>query len=73
MMVHFRKRFSEEDLNRITELIVERGKAMAMEAVASAAEEHSSDDPSANAGNQLGTTEKAKSIAAQLVSGIEIR
>ena len=35
MMVHFRKRFSEEDLNRITELIVERGKAMVMEAVAS--------------------------------------
>ena len=34
-MVHFRKRFSEEDLNRITELIVERGKAMVMEAVAS--------------------------------------
>ena len=45
MMVHFRKRFSEEDLNQITELIVERGKAMVMEAVASAAEEHNSDDP----------------------------
>jgi hypothetical protein len=27
MMVHFRKRFSEEDLNRINELIAERGKA----------------------------------------------
>jgi hypothetical protein len=27
MMVHFRKRFSEEELNRITELIVERGSA----------------------------------------------
>jgi hypothetical protein len=36
MMVHFRQRFSEEDLNRITESIVDRGKAMVMEAVASA-------------------------------------
>jgi hypothetical protein len=27
MMVHFRKRFSEEDLNRINELIAERGAA----------------------------------------------
>jgi IS5 family transposase len=53
MMVHFRKRFSEEDLNRITELMVERGKAMVMEAVASTAEEDNSDDPGANADNQL--------------------
>jgi hypothetical protein len=30
VIVYFRKRFSEEDLNRITELIVERGKAMVM-------------------------------------------
>ena len=30
MMVHFCKRFSEEDLMRINELIVERGKAMVM-------------------------------------------
>ncbi|NDC39475.1 MAG: transposase [Proteobacteria bacterium] len=28
MMVHFRKRFSKQDLKRINELIVERGKAM---------------------------------------------
>jgi transposase, IS5 family len=34
MMVHFRKRFSEEELSRINELIAERGKAMVMEAVA---------------------------------------
>ena len=34
MMVHFRKRFSEEDLNRINELIAERGKALVFEAVA---------------------------------------
>jgi hypothetical protein len=30
MMVHFRKRFSEEDLRRVNELIAERGKALAM-------------------------------------------
>ena len=35
MMVHFRKRFSEQELNRINEFIAERGKAMVMEAVAS--------------------------------------
>ena len=35
MMVNFRKRFSEEDLNRINELIAERGKAMMIEAVSS--------------------------------------
>jgi hypothetical protein len=34
-MVHFRKRFSEEDLMRINELIAERGKAMVIEAVSS--------------------------------------
>ena len=28
MMVHFRKRFSEEDLKRINELIAERGKKL---------------------------------------------
>jgi ppGpp synthetase/RelA/SpoT-type nucleotidyltranferase len=33
MMVHFRKRFSEEDLKRINELIAERGKAMVIEAM----------------------------------------
>ena len=53
MMVHFRKRFKEEDLNRITELIVERGKAMVMEAVASLPNDDDSDDPDADAGNQL--------------------
>jgi len=61
MMVHFRKRFSEENLNRITELIVERGKAMVMEAVASAAEEHKSDDPGADADNQLSLDDLVKS------------
>jgi IS5 family transposase len=53
MMVYFRKRFSEKDLNRITELIAERGKAMVIEAVASTAEENNSDVLGANADNQL--------------------
>ena len=35
MMVHFRKRLSEDDLKRINELIAERGKAIVIEAVAS--------------------------------------
>jgi hypothetical protein len=60
MIVHFRKRFSKEDLNRITELIVERGKAMVMEAVASAAEDQNSDDPGANADNQLSLDDLVK-------------
>ncbi len=53
MMVHFRKRFSEEDLNRINELIAEQGKAMVMEAVASLPDDDDSDDPDSDAGNQL--------------------
>jgi hypothetical protein len=35
IMVHFRKRFSEEDLLRINELIAECGKVMVIEAVSS--------------------------------------
>jgi hypothetical protein len=34
MGVHFSKRFSQEDLNRINEHLAERGKDMVMEAVA---------------------------------------
>ena len=60
MMVHFRRRFSEEDLNRITGLIVVRGKAMVMETVASTAEEDNSDDPGANADNQLSLDDLVK-------------
>jgi IS5 family transposase len=62
MMVHFRKRFSEEDLNRITKLIVGHGKAMVKEAVASAAEEDNSDDPGANADNQLSLNDLVKPV-----------
>ena len=53
MMVHFRKRFSEEDLKRINELIAERGKAMVIEAVSSLQDDDSSDDPGADAGTQI--------------------
>ena len=60
MMVHFRKPLSEEDLNRITELIVEHGKAMVMEALASTAEESNSHDPGANAANQLSLDDLVK-------------
>ena len=53
MMVHFRKRFSEEDLKRINELIAERGKAMVIEAVLSLQDDDNSDDPGADAGTQI--------------------
>ena len=49
-------------LNRITELIVERGKAMVMEAVASAAEEDNSDEPVADADNQLSLDDLVKPV-----------
>lgn len=53
MMVHFRKRFSEEDLSRVNELIAERGKAMVMEAIARLPDVDDSDDPGDDPGNQL--------------------
>jgi hypothetical protein len=53
MMVHFRKRFSEEDLKRKSELIAERGKAMVIEAVSSLPDDDDSDAPGADAGTQL--------------------
>ena len=62
MMVYFRKRFSGKDLNRITELIVKRGKAMVMESVESAAEEHNSDDPGADADDQLSLDDLVKPV-----------
>jgi hypothetical protein len=52
MMVHFRNRFSEKDLKRINELIAERGKAM-VEAVASLPNDDDSEDPGADAVNQI--------------------
>ena len=53
MMVHFRKRFSEDELSRINELIAERGKAMVMEAVAARQDDDDPHDPDASAGSQL--------------------
>jgi IS5 family transposase len=53
MMVHFRKRFSEEELSRINELITKRGKAMVIEAIARLPDNDKSDDPDDDAGNQL--------------------
>ena len=53
MMVHFRKRFSEEELSRVNELIAERGKAMVIEAIARLPDDDESDDPDDDAGNQL--------------------
>jgi transposase, IS5 family len=54
MMVHFRRRFSKEELCRINELIAERGKAMVIEAVAARQDDDDNpDDPDAGAGSQL--------------------
>ena len=53
MMVHFRKRFSEEDLKRINELIAERGKAMVIEALSSLNDDDDSNDPGADEGTQI--------------------
>ena len=62
MMVHFHKRFSEEDLNRINEIIAERGKAMVIEAVTTLSDEDDSGDPDADAGNQLSLDDLVKPV-----------
>ncbi|QPN59595.1 transposase [Synechococcus sp. CBW1002] len=54
MMVHFRKRFSDEGLRHINELVVQRGKEMLIEAAAS--QSHDDDDSSGDGkddGDQL--------------------
>jgi len=53
MMVHFRKRFPEEDLKRINELIAERGKSMVIEAVSSRQDNDHPDDPGGDAVTQI--------------------
>jgi len=53
MMVHFGKRFSEEELSRINELFAERGKALVKEAMASVQYEDDSHDPDAGIGSQI--------------------
>lgn len=62
MMVHFRKRFSQEELNRINELIAERGKSMVKEAVASIQDEDDSGDSDDDAGNQLSLDDFVKPV-----------
>ena len=52
MMVHFRKRFFEKNLKRISELIAERGKAMVIEAISSLNDDDS-DDPGTDEGTQM--------------------
>jgi IS5 family transposase len=61
MMVHFRKRFSEEKLSRVKELIAERGKGMVIEAIARLPDDDESDDPDDDAGNQLSLDNFVKS------------
>jgi IS5 family transposase len=53
MMVHLRKRLSEEVLKQINELVAERVKAMGIEALSSLQDDDNSGDPDAEAGNQL--------------------
>jgi hypothetical protein len=53
MMVHFRKRFSQEDLKRINELIGERGKAMVIEEMSSVNDDDDPGDPGADKGSQM--------------------
>ncbi|CAK6697937.1 hypothetical protein IFHNHDMJ_02330 [Synechococcus sp. CBW1107] len=60
MMVHFRKRFSEEDLKRINELIAERGKAMVIEAVSSLPDDDDSGAPGADAATQISLDDLVK-------------
>lgn len=62
MMVHFRKRFSEEDLRRINERIAERGKAMVMAAVESRSDDDEPDDPDLDAGHQLSLDDFVKPV-----------
>jgi len=43
MMVHFRKRFSDDDIRRINELVVQRGKDMLLKALAERSDDNESD------------------------------
>lgn len=60
MMVHSRKRFSEEDLKRINELIAGRCKALVIEALSSPRDDDDSDDPGAHAGTQISLDDLVK-------------
>jgi hypothetical protein len=61
MMVHFRKRLTDDDLRRINELVVQRGKQMLLEEL----EQRSADDDQdggspVDGGEQLGLGELIK-------------
>jgi hypothetical protein len=43
MMVHFLKRFSDDDIRRINELVVQRGKDMLLKALAERSDDNESD------------------------------
>jgi IS5 family transposase len=60
MRGNFRKRFSQEDLKRINELIAKRGKAMVMGAFMARKGDNDPDDPGANAGDQLSLEDLVK-------------
>jgi hypothetical protein len=60
MMVHSRKRFSDEDLKRIDELVVERGKAMLIEAVVDASDVDDSGGQGPSSEDQLSLDELVK-------------
>jgi IS5 family transposase len=60
MMVHFRKRSSEEDLKRINKLVAESGKAMLIKAVSSLPDDDDSGDADAEVGNQLSIDDLVK-------------
>ena len=62
MMVHSRKRFSEEYLSRINELIAERGKVMVTEALASRQDDDENQDPDADPSDQLSLDEFIKPV-----------
>ena len=53
MIVHFRKRYSDDDLRRINELVVQHGKDMLAEFIASQPDEDDSDDQDSSDGGRL--------------------
>jgi hypothetical protein len=62
MLVHFPKRFSEEELNRINELIANRGQAMVIEAVSSIPDDDDAEDSGSAAGTQISLDDLVKSL-----------
>ena len=61
-MVLFHKRFSEENLNLINEIIAEHRKVMVIEAVTTSSNEDDSGEPGADASNQLSLDDRVKPV-----------